>query len=170
MNSKATSLPVTDLRGPNSFNFMQFLGEFGKIICCQPPPPPPESWCPHLGEILDPPLVSCSIPCISGVGEGLPNPPGRPPPAHPPGCRPLWRQTPRCRTPPLGCRPPPDADPSCTDEDLPGCRPPGHVTCDACWETTPKNTFHPLDAGLVLHAVFVFVVVVDRAAAARRVQ
>ena len=38
--------------GPNSFNFMQFLGKFGKIVCWRPP----ESWCPHLGEILDPPL------------------------------------------------------------------------------------------------------------------
>ena len=30
--------------GPNSFNFMQFLGKFGKIICWRPPgelaPPP----------------------------------------------------------------------------------------------------------------------------------
>ena len=31
---------------PNSFNFMQFLGEFGKIACSRPPPlggftPPP---------------------------------------------------------------------------------------------------------------------------------
>ena len=32
--------------GPNSFNFMQFLGNFGEIVC----------WCPLLGEILDPPL------------------------------------------------------------------------------------------------------------------
>ena len=31
---------------PNSFNFMQFLRKFGKIVC----------WRPHLGEILDPPL------------------------------------------------------------------------------------------------------------------
>ena len=32
-------------RGPNSFNFMQFLGKFGKIVCWRPPPrelaPPP---------------------------------------------------------------------------------------------------------------------------------
>ena len=31
--------------GPNSFNFMQFLGKFGKIVCWRPPPgelaPPP---------------------------------------------------------------------------------------------------------------------------------
>ena len=31
-------------RGPNSFNFMQFLGKFGKIVCWRPPgelaPPP----------------------------------------------------------------------------------------------------------------------------------
>ena len=30
--------------GPNSFNFMQFLGKFGKIVCWRPPgelaPPP----------------------------------------------------------------------------------------------------------------------------------
>ena len=49
---------MTDLRGvrgtcattggPNSFNFMQILGKFGKIVC----------WRPHLGEILDPPLVT----------------------------------------------------------------------------------------------------------------
>ena len=31
---------------PNSFNFMQFLGKFRKIICLHL----------HLGEILDPPL------------------------------------------------------------------------------------------------------------------
>ena len=40
---------------PNSFNFMQFLGEFGKIACSRPPlggfTPPP------LGEILDPSLM-----------------------------------------------------------------------------------------------------------------
>ena len=40
--------------GPNSFNFMQFLGNFGKIICWRPPL---GSWRPLLGEILDPPLV-----------------------------------------------------------------------------------------------------------------
>ena len=39
--------------GPNSFNFMQFLGKFGKIICWRPL----EGWRPHLGEILDPPLL-----------------------------------------------------------------------------------------------------------------
>ena len=37
-------------RGPNSFNFMQFWGKFGKIVCWHLPPP-------HLGEILDPPLI-----------------------------------------------------------------------------------------------------------------
>ena len=40
--------------GPNSFNFMQFLGKFGKIVCWRPPL---GSWRPLLGEILDPPLV-----------------------------------------------------------------------------------------------------------------
>ena len=52
--SKITKYPVADLRGargtrappggPNSFNFMQFLGKFGKIVCWRPPgelaPPP----------------------------------------------------------------------------------------------------------------------------------
>ena len=58
--------PVADLRGgtrdvrppggPNSFNFMQFWGKYGKIVC----------WCPLgslrplLGEILDPPLETAS--------------------------------------------------------------------------------------------------------------
>ena len=41
--------------GPNSFNFMQFLGKFGKIVCWRPPPR--GSWRPLLGEILDPPLA-----------------------------------------------------------------------------------------------------------------
>ena len=41
--------------GPNSFNFMQFLGNFGKIVCWRPPL---GSWRPLLGEILDPPLVT----------------------------------------------------------------------------------------------------------------
>ena len=40
----------------NSFNFMQFLGNFDKIVCW----PPPGSWRPLLGEILDPPL-QCSV-------------------------------------------------------------------------------------------------------------
>ena len=33
---------------------MQFLGNFGKIVCWRPPP---GSWRPLLGEILDPPLI-----------------------------------------------------------------------------------------------------------------
>ena len=41
--------------GPNSFNFMQFLGKFGKIVRMRPPPPL-GSWRPLLGEILDPPV------------------------------------------------------------------------------------------------------------------
>ena len=40
-------------RGPNSLNFMQFLGKLGKIICWRPL----EGWRPRLGEILDPPLL-----------------------------------------------------------------------------------------------------------------
>ena len=45
------------LRGPNSFNFMQFLGNFGKIVCWRPP----GSWRPLLGEILDLPLARNQI-------------------------------------------------------------------------------------------------------------
>ena len=53
-------MAMADLRGawgtphprPNSFNFMQFLGKFGKIVCCTPP----EGWRPNLWEILDLPL------------------------------------------------------------------------------------------------------------------
>ena len=41
---------------PNSFNFMHFLGNFGKIVCWRPPPPPRGSWRPLLEKILDPPL------------------------------------------------------------------------------------------------------------------
>ena len=55
-------------------------------------------------------IVSCSIPCISGGGGGSAQPPlmQNPSPMQTPGCR------------------------------LPaGCRPPGHVTCDACWEANP---------------------------------
>ena len=40
---------------PNSFNFMQFLDKFCKIVCWRPP----GSWRPLLGEILDPPLTCC---------------------------------------------------------------------------------------------------------------
>ena len=52
--------PLADLRGckgcvpwhPNSFDHMQFSGNFGKIMCfC---PPPFGELVPHLGEILDP--------------------------------------------------------------------------------------------------------------------
>ena len=47
--------------GPDSFNFMQFLGKFGKIVYWRPLPPP-ESWRPNLGEILDAPLLSVNGP------------------------------------------------------------------------------------------------------------
>ena len=61
-NSEKNHQAVADLRGvrgmrapwgPNSFNFVQFLGKFGKIVCWRAPP---GSWCPLLREILDPPL------------------------------------------------------------------------------------------------------------------
>ena len=45
-------------RGPNSFDFMQFSGKFGKIVCWRPPPPPGKL-APL--EILDPPLESVSL-------------------------------------------------------------------------------------------------------------
>ena len=52
-------IPVADLHSkildvppppecPNSFNFMQFLGNFGKIVCWSPPPP--GSWRPTWGK------------------------------------------------------------------------------------------------------------------------
>ena len=43
--------------GPNSFNFMQFLGKFGKIVFWGPL----ESWRPLLGKILDPPLNTVNV-------------------------------------------------------------------------------------------------------------
>ena len=68
--TKCTPIPLADLhskildahtpappplpRRPNSFNFMQLLAEFGKIVCSCPL----EGSRPHLGEILDPPLYS----------------------------------------------------------------------------------------------------------------
>ena len=50
---------VRDARRPggsNSFNFIHFLGNFGKIVCWQTPSPR-ELTPPHLGEISDPPLI-----------------------------------------------------------------------------------------------------------------
>ena len=55
-------------RGPNSFNFMQFLGKFGKIVNWRPPP---ESWHRHLGEILDPPLSDANEISIQWVFNGF---------------------------------------------------------------------------------------------------
>ena len=45
--------------GPNYFNFMQFLGNFGKILCWRPLPE--KDWSPHLGEILDRLLLKISF-------------------------------------------------------------------------------------------------------------
>ena len=64
--SSQTSSPIalTDVRwvrgtphDPNSFNSMQFVGKFGKIVCWRLRP---ECWRPHLREILDPPLNCCT--------------------------------------------------------------------------------------------------------------
>ena len=57
-------LPVVDLHnkildvppGPNSFDFMQSLGKFSKIVCS-----PPGGLVPHLRKILDPPLIAYSL-------------------------------------------------------------------------------------------------------------
>ena len=50
-------------RGPDSFNFMQFLGKFGKIVCWRPLL---ESFRPHLRGILDSSLSRVS----RGYGNG----------------------------------------------------------------------------------------------------
>ena len=42
--------------------FLQFHTVFGKILQNHKLAPPPESWCPHLREILDPPLLSPGYP------------------------------------------------------------------------------------------------------------
>ena len=43
---------------PRGSKFFQFHAVFGKIWHnCMLAPPPPESWRPHLGETLDPPLL-----------------------------------------------------------------------------------------------------------------
>ena len=53
---------MADLRGgPNSFNFMQFLGKFGKIVCWRPPgelAPPPRG---NPGSATDPERKSKKI-------------------------------------------------------------------------------------------------------------
>ena len=49
--------------GPNSFNFMQFLGKFGKIVCWRPP-----------GELVPPPRRnpgSATVMCSFGQNIGL---------------------------------------------------------------------------------------------------
>ena len=56
---------------------------------------------------------------------GLPTPVTNPLDAHPPGGR-----------DPPGGRHPMEAD-TPWRQTLPGGRPPGHVTCDACWEANP---------------------------------
>ena len=56
--------------GPYSFNFMQFLGKFGKIVCWRPPPPPLGELAPDLEEILDPPLCT-------DFSQGVPHHPDR---------------------------------------------------------------------------------------------
>ena len=72
---KVSFTPVADLRGaqgrrtppggPNSFNFMQFLAKFGKIVCWRPL----GSCRPLLGEILDPPLHTACVswPHLTGI-------------------------------------------------------------------------------------------------------
>ena len=67
---------ILDARPPpppgrqNSFNFMRYLGEFGKIVCSFPLL---KGSCPHLVEILDPPLKSMSLlyPFLARWGQVL---------------------------------------------------------------------------------------------------
>ena len=47
------AIPLPHPRGLNSFNFMQFFGKFGKIVCWHL-----EGCHPHLEEFLDPPLMA----------------------------------------------------------------------------------------------------------------
>ena len=63
-------IAVADLRGaretppgPNSFNFMQFLGKFGKFVCWRPP-----------GELAPPPRGNPGSATVLGVvgGYGAP--------------------------------------------------------------------------------------------------
>ena len=49
---------------------------------------------------------------------------------------PTWMQSPRYR-PFFRCRPPGCKAPWI--QTPPACRPPSHVTCDACWEATPRG-------------------------------
>ena len=53
--------PGTPPWGPNSFNFMQFWGKIGQIIALRIHL---WSWRPHLGEILDPPLMKKMVFCL----------------------------------------------------------------------------------------------------------
>ena len=43
--------------GPNSFNFMQFWENLANSYVGAPPK---EGWCPHLGKIVDPPLITAA--------------------------------------------------------------------------------------------------------------
>ena len=50
---------VRDVHPPglNSFNFVQFVGEFGKIICWRPL----NGWRPQLGKTLDLPVFLAEL-------------------------------------------------------------------------------------------------------------
>ena len=55
LHSEILDAPPPLLGGPNSFNFMQLLGKFGKMLT------PSRVSTPHLGEILDPPLAATFV-------------------------------------------------------------------------------------------------------------
>ena len=74
--------------------------------------------------------------------------------ADPPKCRSpslLDADAPGCRPPPLVGRPPLNAEPPRgrppSPTPTPEAEPPGHLTCDACWEANP----HPLWTGGMTH-------------------
>ena len=55
--SKGEGHPSSFPGGPNSFNFMQLLGKFGKIVCWRPPPgelAPPTQGNPGSATALSP--------------------------------------------------------------------------------------------------------------------
>ena len=60
---------------PRGSKFFQFHAVFGKIWQNRMLAPPLESWCPHLGEILDPPL---DTPGGDPLWEQNPSGPGTP--------------------------------------------------------------------------------------------
>ena len=59
LGENCPSDPVADLRGPNSLNFMQFLGKCGKIVCWRP-----------AGELAPPPRGNLGSATVTAVTFG----------------------------------------------------------------------------------------------------